>query len=190
MNGGDPRVDCGVRPGAGRRLPCESRIVAAGGDAQYGHIVAMACMVWLALTNPNAATASSRSPERTKPPLLTVSRALRAASGFRAATDEFLALGRGQAIAAQPFIESGLLEPLPSRLSGGFELARQRGYAPTGARQFDGSSPVFLSVLWMRFFGIGVLLLTFSPTPSTRTGQLEGLRTAGGNQAASLTPPL
>jgi hypothetical protein len=35
MNGRNPRAQCGVRPGARRRRPRESRVVAASGDAQY-----------------------------------------------------------------------------------------------------------------------------------------------------------
>jgi hypothetical protein len=37
---------------------------------------------------------------------------------------EFLAFARGQAVAAQTFIERGLLDPLPDGLGGGLELAR------------------------------------------------------------------
>src|ERR1700704_2423157 len=60
---------------------------------------------------------------------------------------EFFALGRGQAVAAQSFIESSLLE-----------FTRQRGNAAPAARQFNDSTPVFRCVWWM---GSGHLELLF-----------------------------
>src|SRR5208282_512394 len=57
MNGRNPRAQYGICSGARRRWPREPRVIAAGGDAQYAHMVTMACMAWLALTNPNAVTA-------------------------------------------------------------------------------------------------------------------------------------
>src|ERR1700676_5771334 len=62
---------------------------------------------------------------------------------------EFFALGRGQAVAAQSFIESSLLEPLADRLNCRFEFTCQRGNAAPAARQFNDSTPVFRCVWWM-----------------------------------------
>src|SRR3981081_2196976 len=62
---------------------------------------------------------------------------------------EFFALGRGQAVAAQSFIESSLLDPLADRLNCRFEFTRQRGNAAPAARQFNDSTPVFRCVWWM-----------------------------------------
>src|ERR1035441_1982688 len=45
-------------------------------------------MAWFALTNSNAVTAPNRSPSRTRPGLLIVSRALRAAPGSHAAAGQ------------------------------------------------------------------------------------------------------
>src|SRR5208282_3621949 len=84
---------------------------------------------------------------------------------------EFLAFGRGQTIAAQTLIEFCLPDPLADRLDRGLEFARQRRDAAAGSRQLDDSTP-FRCVCWMRS-GHWVLLLPFSPTPSTRTGQLQ-----------------
>src|SRR3984893_19326731 len=56
---------------------------------------------------------------------------------------EFFAFGRGQAVAAQSFIESSLLDPLADRLNGRFEFTRQRGDAAPAACQFNDSTPVF-----------------------------------------------
>src|SRR6202140_3105450 len=85
---------------------------------------------------------------------------------------EFFAFGRGQAVAAQFFIESSLLDPLADRLNGRFEFTRQRGDAAPAARQFNDSTPVFCCVWWMRS---GHLENSFSlsPTPSTKLGQLH-----------------
>src|ERR1700730_16578500 len=85
---------------------------------------------------------------------------------------EFFALGRGQAVAAQSFIESSLLDPLADRLNCRFEFTRQRGDAAPAARQFNDSTPVFCCVWWMRS---GHLENSFSlsPTPSTKLGQLH-----------------
>src|ERR1700730_2445233 len=85
---------------------------------------------------------------------------------------EFFALGRGQAVAAQSFIESSLLDPLADRLNCRFEFTRQRGDAAPAARQFNDSPPVFRCVWWM---GSGHLENSFSlsPTPSTKLGQLQ-----------------
>src|SRR3981081_1679625 len=71
---------------------------------------------------------------------------------------EFFALGRGQAVAAQSFIESSLLDPLADRLNCRFEFTRQRGNAAPAARQFNDSTAVF-SCLWWR--GSGQLDLLF-----------------------------
>src|ERR1700676_5236649 len=85
---------------------------------------------------------------------------------------EFFALGRGQAVAAQSFIESSLLDPLADRLNCRFEFTRQRGDAAPAARQFNDSTSVFCCVWWMRS---GHLENSFSlsPTPSTKLGQLH-----------------
>src|SRR3984957_15823544 len=85
---------------------------------------------------------------------------------------EFVALGRGQAVAAQSFIESSLLEPLADRLNCRLEFTRQRGDAAAATRQFNDSTPVFRCVWWM---GSGHLENSFSlsPTPSTKLGQLH-----------------
>src|ERR1700680_4561171 len=87
---------------------------------------------------------------------------------------EFFALGRGQAVAAQSFIESSLLDPLADRLNCRFEFTPQRGDAAPAARQFNDSTPVFCCVWWMRS---GHLENSFSlsPTPSTKLGQLQDL---------------
>src|SRR6202163_3324214 len=63
---------------------------------------------------------------------------------------EYFALGRGQAVAAQSFIESSLLDPLADRLNCRFEFTRQRGDAAPAARQFNDSTSVFCCVWWMR----------------------------------------
>src|SRR3981081_4348474 len=85
---------------------------------------------------------------------------------------EFFALGRGQAVATQSFIESSLLDPLADRLNCRFEFTRPRGVAAPAARQFNDSTPVFRCVWWMRS---GHLENSFSlsPTPSTKLGQLQ-----------------
>src|SRR3977135_2349836 len=85
---------------------------------------------------------------------------------------EFFALGRGQAVATQSFIESSLLDPLADRLNCRFEFTRQRGDAAPAARQFNDSTPLFRCVWWMRS---GHLENSFSlsPTPSTKLGQLQ-----------------
>src|SRR6202035_4960166 len=62
---------------------------------------------------------------------------------------EFLALGRGQAVATQPVIEQCLLDPFADRVSRGFVLARQLVDATSGARQLDDSAPVFRRIWWM-----------------------------------------
>src|ERR1700736_1688488 len=91
---------------------------------------------------------------------------------------EFFALGRGQAVAAQSFIESSLLDPLADRLNCRFEFTRQRGDAAPAARQFNDSTSVFCCVWWMRS---GHLENSFSlsPTPSTKLGQLQAAKHAG-----------
>src|SRR6202051_1155673 len=93
---------------------------------------------------------------------------------------EFFALGRGQAVAAQSFIESSLLDPLADRLNCRFEFTRQRGDAAPAARQFNDSTPVFRCVWWM---GSGHLENSFSlsPTPSTKLGQLQFAQSAHSN---------
>src|SRR6202040_1588353 len=85
---------------------------------------------------------------------------------------EFFALGRGQAVAAQSFIESSLLDPLADRLNCRFEFTRQRGDAAPAARQFNDSTPVFCCVWWMRS-GHLENSSSLSPTPSTKLGQLQ-----------------
>src|SRR6202521_3480377 len=85
---------------------------------------------------------------------------------------EFLPFGRGQTIAAQTLIEFCLPDPLADRLDRGLEFARQCRDAAAAVRQLDDSTPVFRCICWMRS-GHWVLLLPFSPTPSTRTGQLH-----------------
>src|ERR1700674_1509865 len=110
---------------------------------------------------------------------------------------EFFALGRGQAVAAQSFIESSLLDPLADRLNCRFEFTRQRGDAAPAARQFNDSPPVFRCVWWM---GSGHLENSFSlsPTPSTKLGQLQRLTSRWGlvwpparraSRSASPPPP-
>src|ERR1700719_3581435 len=82
---------------------------------------------------------------------------------------EFFALGRGQAVAAQSFIESSLLEPLADRLNCRFEFTRQRADAAAAASQFNDSTPVFRCVWWIGFGAFGKLLFLI-PTPSTKLG--------------------
>src|SRR6202165_6144186 len=62
---------------------------------------------------------------------------------------ELLALGRGQAVAAQTFIERCLLDPFPDRVGRGLELARQLIDATPRARQLDDAAPVFGRIWWM-----------------------------------------
>src|SRR6202043_30221 len=85
---------------------------------------------------------------------------------------EFFALGRGQAFAAQSFIESSVLDPLADRLNCRFEFTRQRRDAAPAVRQLSDSTPVFRCVWWM---GSGHWETSFSlsPTPSTKLGQLQ-----------------
>src|SRR6202171_1871525 len=87
---------------------------------------------------------------------------------------EFFALGRGQTVAAQSFIESSLLDPLADRLNCRVEFTRRRGDAAPATRQFNDSTPVFRCVWWM---GSGHFENSFSlsPTPSTKLGQLHSL---------------
>src|SRR6202011_2225980 len=87
---------------------------------------------------------------------------------------EFFALGRGQAVAAQSFIESSLLDPLADRLHCRFGFTCQPGNTAPAARQFNDSTPVFRCVWWM---DSGHLENSFSlsPTPSTKLGQLQGV---------------
>src|ERR1700704_4816453 len=135
-------------------------------------MVALGCMSWLAPTNANAATASHRSPERTRPRLLPVSPALHATPLSPGAADGVLRARSWQAVATQSFIESSLLDPLADRLNCRFEFTRQRGDAAPAARQFNDSTPLFRCVWWMRS---GHLENSFSlsPTPSTKLGQLQ-----------------
>src|ERR1700680_214543 len=62
---------------------------------------------------------------------------------------ELLALGRGQAVAAQTFIERCLLDPFPDRVGRGLELPRQLIDATPRARQLDDAAPVFGRIWWM-----------------------------------------
>src|SRR6202795_2728080 len=57
---------------------------------------------------------------------------------------EFFAFGRGQAVAAQSFLESSLLDPLADRLNCRFEFTRQRGDAAPRAptQRFDAGIPL------------------------------------------------
>src|SRR5258708_7141541 len=100
---------------------------------------------------------------------------------------EFFALGRGQAVAAQSFIESSLLDPLADRLNCRFEFTRQRGNAAPAARQFNDSTPVFRCVWWM---GSGHLENSFSlsPTPSTKLGQLQKIQRRVSIRSATTSP--
>src|ERR1700736_2458270 len=120
-------------------------------------------MAWLALTNPNAVTASSRSPEQTRPRFCQYLALSAQHPVLPPQPREFLALARGQAVAAQPFIKRCLLDPFADRIGRGFELARQLVDAAPGARQLDDPAPVFRRIWWMGSWHWG-LLLPFSPT--------------------------
>src|SRR5487761_983248 len=62
---------------------------------------------------------------------------------------ELFALAGGQAIAAQAFVECGLLDPFANGVGRGLKLARQLVDLPPRARQLDDSPPVFRRVWWM-----------------------------------------
>src|SRR6202453_920572 len=80
-------------------------------------------------------------------------------------------------MAAQAFIKAGLLEPVADRISRRLDLARQLVHAATRTRQFDDPPPVFRGIRWTTFRH-RKLLLPLSPTPSTKTGQLQSRHSA------------
>jgi hypothetical protein len=78
----------------------------------------------------------------------------------------------GEAVAAQAVIQPRLFDPLANRLGRGLELARQLADTAAGPCQLDDAPPILRRVWLMRSRHLGNLLL-FSPTPSTKSGQLQ-----------------
>ncbi len=153
------------------------RLVIAGETPSTRHMMAIPCMAWLALTNANAATASHRSPKRTRSRLSAGPRSLHRAAGSAAQPIEFLPFGRGQTIAAQTLIEFCLPDPLADRLDRGLEFARQCRDAAAAVRQLDDSTPVFRCVCRC-VRGIWKTPSSYFPTPITKSGQLQWSRHA------------
>src|SRR5208283_3188983 len=100
---------------------------------------------------------------------------------------EFLALAGAQAIAAQTFIQCGLLDPLADRIGGWFELARQLLDLSLGPRQFDDAPPVFQRVLRMGWSHWGI---SFFPSPQHRLRNRVNSRIAERNPQFILKPRL
>jgi len=58
-------------------------------------------------------------------------------------TGQLLALGAGRAVLTAAFIAIGLAHPVPDRLGGRFELARQRLRGAPGSDQINHLTPEF-----------------------------------------------
>src|SRR6266849_11020944 len=118
-------------------------------------------------------TAPSRSPSRTRPRLLIVSRALDAAPGF--SRRNRLSSSRSAVVSPslrRPSSSPACLTHLRIALA---EASNSRANCATGRparansmirRQYSGAYGGWV-------LGIGGLLLPFSPTPSTKAGQLQ-----------------
>jgi hypothetical protein len=112
-------------------------------------MVAIGCMAWLALMKANAATASPRSPERTRSRGFCQYLALFTQHPYLAAQPiEFFALGRGQAVAAQSFIESSLLDPLADRLNASAVMLRPPRANSTIRRRYSAAYGGWVRGIW------------------------------------------
>src|SRR5487761_831286 len=95
---------------------------------------------------------------------------------------ELFALAGGQAVAAQAFVECGLLDPFANGVGRGLKLARQLVDLPPRARQLDDSPPVFRRVWWMtsRHWGPPC---SFFPNTVFETGSSPAFRTPAPTRA-------
>ena len=81
---------------------------------------------WFALMNWKTRMGSPRSRVRTRPCLCQDIALLAQSPVLTPQTGQLLALGAGRAVLSAAFIAIGLAHPIPDRLRGRFELARQR----------------------------------------------------------------
>jgi hypothetical protein len=81
-------------------------------------------------------------PSRTRPRLITYLALLHATLGFRPQQVRFFALSDRQPVAAQTFIESGLLDLFAGRVGRGSNSGQLLNRPPPSARQLDDSASI------------------------------------------------
>src|SRR6516162_7922665 len=104
-------------------------------------MVAMAKKAWFALMNWKTRTGSPRSRVRTRPCLCQDIALLAQSPVLTPQTGQLLTLGAGRAVRSAAVIAIGLTNPVPDRLGGRFELARQLFRGSPRSDQINHLSP-------------------------------------------------